>query len=459
MDSRTAFCAALLLATLLPLSANASSKLYIVYMGEKKHDDPSVVMASHHDMLTSVFGSKDEALMSIVYSYKHGFSGFAAMLTKSQAEAIAKFPEVVSVKPNTFHQTHTTRSWDFLGLDHNQPAHQLGLLKKAKYGEDIIVGVIDSGIWPESRSFDDNGMDPAARWKGKCQSGQKYNATGCNRKIIGAISKLQCSHEQQRLSGPRSCGEMRHRITSIEQRHRQNCPLLCTSPGGHHTTKSSTLASSTGPSRSKAKGLIFAQYTVNLLEILTSCEGFMPCAVVDFEIAQRIASYWEMTENPVVKISPAESIVGNGVLSPIVAMFSSRGPSPAFPGILKPDVTAPAPRFWQRSATPMFSNLGHPWHAHMSLRIQNRSVWYAHPSKRSTEETSHPFDFGGGHMDPERAVDPGLVYDLDAREYNKFFNCTLELSDGCKSYNLNLNLPSITVLHLMDHVILQRISN
>ncbi|VAI70496.1 unnamed protein product [Triticum turgidum subsp. durum] len=188
MDSRTAFCGALLLlVTLLPLSASAPSKLYIVYMGEKKHDDPSMVTASHRDMLTSVFGSKDEALRSIVYSYKHGFSGFAAMLTESQAETIAKFPEVVTVKPNTYHETHTTRSWDFLGLDHNQPRQQPGLLRKAKYGEDVIVGVIDTGIWPESRSFDDNGYGPVpARWKGKCQTGQDFNATSCNKKIIGA---------------------------------------------------------------------------------------------------------------------------------------------------------------------------------------------------------------------------------------------------------------------------------
>uniref|UniRef100_A0A8I6YJ98 Subtilisin-like protease fibronectin type-III domain-containing protein n=1 Tax=Hordeum vulgare subsp. vulgare TaxID=112509 RepID=A0A8I6YJ98_HORVV len=63
-----------------------------------------------------------------------------------------------------------------------------------------------------------------------------------------------------------------------------------------------------------------------------------------------------------------------------------------------------------------------------------------------------PFDFGGGHMDPYRAVNPGLVYNVDAREYNKFFNCTL----GCESYKLNLNLPSITVPNLKDHVILCR---
>jgi hypothetical protein len=35
------------------------------------------------------FNSKNEALNSVVYSYKHGFSGFAARLTESQAEALA----------------------------------------------------------------------------------------------------------------------------------------------------------------------------------------------------------------------------------------------------------------------------------------------------------------------------------------------------------------------------------
>ena len=45
-----------------------------------------------------------------------------------------------------------------------------------------------------------------------------------------------------------------------------------------------------------AKGLIFAQYTANNLDSLVECEGFMPCALVDFEIAQRIFSYWDMTE-------------------------------------------------------------------------------------------------------------------------------------------------------------------
>ncbi|KAI4978382.1 hypothetical protein ZWY2020_014936 [Hordeum vulgare] len=47
----------LLMMTLLPLLANTSSKQYIVYMGEKNHDDQAVVISSHHDVLTYVFGS------------------------------------------------------------------------------------------------------------------------------------------------------------------------------------------------------------------------------------------------------------------------------------------------------------------------------------------------------------------------------------------------------------------
>jgi hypothetical protein len=67
-----------------------------------------------------------------------------------------------------------------------------------------------------------------------------------------------------------------------------------------------------------------------------------------------------------------------------------------------------------------------------------------------------PFDFGGGHINPDRAIDPGLVYDVDAKEYNKFFNCTIRLLDGCESYQLNLNLPSIVVPNLKNHVTVWR---
>ncbi|CAA7403550.1 unnamed protein product [Spirodela intermedia] len=164
------------------------ASLYIVYMGEKHHEDPEVVTSLHHDTLASILGSKEEALGSIIYSYKHGFSGFAAMLTDSQAKKLAGMTGVLGVRLSRTLQLSTTRSWDFLGLSYNNPPSQL--LHKARLGDGVIIGVVDSGIWPESKSFDDSGYGPVpARWKGTCKTGKEFNASHCNRKIIGVTLK------------------------------------------------------------------------------------------------------------------------------------------------------------------------------------------------------------------------------------------------------------------------------
>ncbi|RWR87695.1 subtilisin-like protein protease SBT3.9 isoform X1 [Cinnamomum micranthum f. kanehirae] len=164
-------------------SENAQSKSYIVYMGERKHSDPSLVVDSHHTILATVLGgSKQEAADSIFYSYKHGFSGFAARLTDYQAEMMAEMPDVVDVIPNDLVKPHTTRSWDYLGLSSSHAASNL--LTESNMGDKAIIGVIDSGIWPESKSFDDKGMGPIpTRWKGACVGGDQFK---CNRKLIGA---------------------------------------------------------------------------------------------------------------------------------------------------------------------------------------------------------------------------------------------------------------------------------
>ncbi|XP_051128568.1 subtilisin-like protease SBT5.6 [Andrographis paniculata] len=52
---------------------------------------------------------------------------------------------------------------------------------------DIVVGVVDTGICPESPSFTDAGMGPIPQtWKGICQVGVEFQTTDCNKKLIGA---------------------------------------------------------------------------------------------------------------------------------------------------------------------------------------------------------------------------------------------------------------------------------
>ncbi|KAF3434167.1 hypothetical protein FNV43_RR25270 [Rhamnella rubrinervis] len=167
------------------INAEATHNVHIVYLGVKKYDDPESTKKSHHKMLSTLLGSKDAAQRSILYSYRHSFSGFAARLTQSEAESIAEFPEVVQVIPNRIHKLHTTRSWDFIGIHPESPKN--GILPDNNMGKGTIIGVIDSGAWPESESFNDQGMDPIPpRWKGICQEGEQFNSTNCNKKLIGA---------------------------------------------------------------------------------------------------------------------------------------------------------------------------------------------------------------------------------------------------------------------------------
>ncbi|KAM7529525.1 hypothetical protein LguiB_032935 [Lonicera macranthoides] len=65
----------------------------------------------------------------------------------------------------------------FLSLSENT-----GLWPEAKFGDDVIIGLVDIGIWPESASFKDEGIGPILDWKGSCE----FESSLCNNKLIGA---------------------------------------------------------------------------------------------------------------------------------------------------------------------------------------------------------------------------------------------------------------------------------
>jgi subtilisin family serine protease len=151
-------------------------------------------LVSRHDVkLAAVGGTK-------IYDYTISYNGFAARLSATQANKLARDKDVESIVPNVIRTVNTSSTPAFLGL--SAPGglwSQLGGVGHA--GEDILIGDVDSGIWPESLSFADR-VDANGNWTSaptarkvyqnlpganvKCQVGEAWTATTCNQKLIGA---------------------------------------------------------------------------------------------------------------------------------------------------------------------------------------------------------------------------------------------------------------------------------
>ncbi|KAG6406888.1 hypothetical protein SASPL_134502 [Salvia splendens] len=154
---------------------------YIVHMD--KSTMPKA-FSSHHFWYSSLLTSSKRSVSEpkLIYTYDHAFHGFSAVLSEDELEALKNSAGFISAYKDGVVMPDTTHSSKFLGL-----TSASGLWPASSYGKDIIIGIVDSGIWPESPSFSDDGMtEIPARWKGACNGGEGFNASLCNRKIIGA---------------------------------------------------------------------------------------------------------------------------------------------------------------------------------------------------------------------------------------------------------------------------------
>lgn len=145
-----------------------------MYMGSlpQKNYSPS----SHQlSIVEKVVNDSYLAQSSLLRSYHRSFNGFAVYLTDQERQKIVEHEAVVSVfKSRTLH-TQTTRSWDFMGLSEN-------VHRNPSYESNVIIGVIDTGIWPESESFSDKNFGPVpTKWKGACIGGRNFT---CNKYLI-----------------------------------------------------------------------------------------------------------------------------------------------------------------------------------------------------------------------------------------------------------------------------------
>ncbi|KAI3976641.1 hypothetical protein MKX01_008499 [Papaver californicum] len=138
-------------------------------MGDRPKGDFSA-SSLHRGMVQEVIGS-DAASEASVYSYQRSFNGFAARLTEDEVEKMTDMDGVVSVFPSRTNQLHITRSWDLMGFTQH--------VKRAGIESKVVVGMLDTGIWPESESFSDEGFGSAPKkWKGISQTPSNFT---CNK--------------------------------------------------------------------------------------------------------------------------------------------------------------------------------------------------------------------------------------------------------------------------------------
>ncbi|PIA44948.1 hypothetical protein AQUCO_01700490v1 [Aquilegia coerulea] len=117
---------------------------------------------------------------------KHVMHGYIATLTQQQVQFVGNLTEVIGVHPNEVHQLHTTHTPTFLELISSE-GKEGTLSEVGEYGSEVVVGVLDTGIWPERASFSDEGMGPIpSHWKGECMEGAAFTRDVCNKKLIGA---------------------------------------------------------------------------------------------------------------------------------------------------------------------------------------------------------------------------------------------------------------------------------
>ncbi|KAK2406736.1 subtilisin protease SBT3 [Trifolium repens] len=118
----------------------------------------------------------------LIYTYTHVMNGFCANLSPKEHESLKNSPGYISSIRDLNMKLDTTHSPQFLGLNPN-----IGAWHDSNFGKDVIVGLIDTGVWPESKSFNDYGMTKIpSKWKGQCENSIHFNSSLCNKKLIGA---------------------------------------------------------------------------------------------------------------------------------------------------------------------------------------------------------------------------------------------------------------------------------
>jgi hypothetical protein len=164
---------------------SSASRQYLTYLGQRQRAFATAA--------SSISGAEIRQRFDVV------LGGVSMLVPESQLGALRALPGVKAVYLDQLLQLDTNVSPQFIGA----PAIWKALGGQSKAGEGVIVGVLDSGVWPEHPSYAD--PDPAGNsyppppptWTGTaCEFGNTaYNPDDapftCNNKLIGARAFIE----------------------------------------------------------------------------------------------------------------------------------------------------------------------------------------------------------------------------------------------------------------------------
>ncbi|PWA96445.1 Peptidase S8/S53 domain-containing protein [Artemisia annua] len=189
---------------------------------------------------------------------------------------------------------------------------------------------------------------------------------------------------------------------------------------------------------------------------LTADAHILPATYVSYAAGLKIKAYINSTGKPVAALLFRGTVIGEP-LAPAVASFSSRGPNIVSPGILKPDIIGPGVSIlaaWAGSTStqsvfnvisgtsmscPHLSGVAallkanHPYWSPAAIKsaIMTSADLINLKGTPIVDETQQPADVfatGAGHVNPSKANDPGLIYDIQPDDYIPYL-CGLGYSD------------------------------
>uniref|UniRef100_A0ACD5U397 Uncharacterized protein n=1 Tax=Avena sativa TaxID=4498 RepID=A0ACD5U397_AVESA len=430
---------------------------------------------------------------TIRHSYTGVFSGFAATLTEDELAAVSRKRGFVRAFPERKVPLMTTRTPGFLGLDPKR-----GVWKATKYGEGVVIGMLDTGVAASHPSFGDEGMSPPpARWKGTCQPPAK-----CNNKIVGLVSVMGGNDTTDNIGhGTHTAATAEFDGESLTQDKRfsaKEYPLYY--PQGSNycdvfdvnitgkvvvcdtQTPLPPLTSIEAVQKAGGAGVVFINEADFGYTIVVEKYYNLPMSQVTATDGSKIMGY--AREGPPSSAAPLNAtILFNSSMvhvkpAPVVAAFSSRGPNAASPGVLKPDILAPGLNIlaaWPSMvpvdgdeasydynvasgtsmATPHVSGIvalikkAHPDWSPSAIKSAIMTTSSAvdnagNPIMDEAHQKASAYSIGAGHVDGAKAVDPGLVYDLGVGEYSAYI-CALLGEAAMKTITGNNTLSCATV--------------